>query len=366
MNTRVLCVLSRLLGNKVLSYRILDVLHKLPNVDVKRVFIDPKDFGDYPSGPIRKRSFALNVAGVARRKVRDTVEGSYDILVINGFEIALGLREEIRRHPTALELDATPRLAHGLLRKSSHSVPARIKSWVSEVVMSASFGRVFRHVDIFLPMTQWCGESLAGDHGIARDRIYPTYCPVDLARWRPADRPRRADEPVTLLFVGNDFLRKGGDELLRIHETCRRDFPVRLRIVSRDRRLTDTELPRDVEVYRDIPLAELIDIYRGADLFVFPTRKEFLGVAAIEACCVGIPVIARDVGGLGEFVIDGHSGYLMPYDSSEDEWAAKIRFVVENPEHRQRMGRNARALAEEMFSLARFERIVRSVIDRLT
>lgn len=362
----MLCVLSRLLGNKVLSYRILDVLQKLPDVDVKCVFVDPKDFGTYPSGPIRKRSFALNVAGVARRKVRDTVEGNYDILFINGFEISLGLRDEIRRHPTVLELDATPRLAHGLLRKSSDSVLAKGMSWVSETVMSVSFGRVFRQVDIFLPMTRWCGESLAGDHGIARDRIYPTYCPVDLARWCPADRPRRTDEPVTMLFVGNDFLRKGGDELLRIHEKCRRDLPVRLQIVSRNRRLLDTELPHDVQVYRDIPLAELIDIYRGADLFVFPTRKEFLGVAAIEACCVGLPVIARDVGGIGEFVIDGNNGCLMPYDSSEDEWAATIRYLVENPEQRQRMGRNARALAEEMFGLARFEGIVRTVIDRLT
>jgi glycosyltransferase involved in cell wall biosynthesis len=56
----------------------------------------------------------------------------------------------------------------------------------------------------------------------------------------------------------------------------------------------------------------IFDYYLQADLFVFPTWDEQLGLVLCEAISTGLPVIARDVGGISEFVFD------------EQEWLSSI------------------------------------------
>jgi len=56
------------------------------------------------------------------------------------------------------------------------------------------------------------------------------------------------------------------------------------------------------------------DLLGACDLVVAPSRSEGLGVAALEAMAVGRPVVASAVGGLGEAVVHGRTGLLVPPD----------------------------------------------------
>jgi glycosyltransferase involved in cell wall biosynthesis len=56
----------------------------------------------------------------------------------------------------------------------------------------------------------------------------------------------------------------------------------------------------------------LLCAYRAADTFVFSTHMEGLGLAAIEAQAMGLPIIASDVPGLNEAVAHGRTGLLVP------------------------------------------------------
>ena len=58
--------------------------------------------------------------------------------------------------------------------------------------------------------------------------------------------------------------------------------------------------------------AEVADWMRAADVVVVPSRREPLGLAAVEALACGTPVVASSVGGLKEVVRDGETGLLIP------------------------------------------------------
>ncbi len=59
---------------------------------------------------------------------------------------------------------------------------------------------------------------------------------------------------------------------------------------------------------------EVLKVLAGADLYLAPSRLEAFGLAALEARCSGLPVVAMRSGGVGEFVRDGVHGYLVEDD----------------------------------------------------
>ena len=67
-----------------------------------------------------------------------------------------------------------------------------------------------------------------------------------------------------------------------------------------------------VQIWPAAPHARIAELMRAADVVVVPSRREPLGLAAVEALACGTPVIASAVGGLREVVRDGENGLLIP------------------------------------------------------
>jgi glycosyltransferase involved in cell wall biosynthesis len=83
-------------------------------------------------------------------------------------------------------------------------------------------------------------------------------------------------------------------------------------------------------------------IYRAADLFVFPSRAEGWGTVISEAMACGLPSLLAPMDGIAEdHIRDGHEGLIV---RSEDprEWAAHITELLGSPERRRQMGAQAR------------------------
>jgi glycosyltransferase involved in cell wall biosynthesis len=68
----------------------------------------------------------------------------------------------------------------------------------------------------------------------------------------------------------------------------------------------------------------VVDLLAGADLYVAPARLESFGIAALEARCAGVPVIAVRGTGVGEFVHDGVDGVLVSDDRQMAEAIAGL------------------------------------------
>ncbi len=94
-----------------------------------------------------------------------------------------------------------------------------------------------------------------------------------------------------------------------------------------------------------------------ASLVVMPSRQEGLGLVGLESMSYGVPVVAADVGGLRDVVVDGVTGLLVPPEDPVSLGNALIRLLKDGP-LRERMGAAARERVQEHFS-------VQSAVDGL-
>ena len=88
--------------------------------------------------------------------------------------------------------------------------------------------------------------------------------------------------------------------------------------------------------------------FREASMFVYITRAEGLGSAALLAMQIGVPVIASSVGGMVEIFTDGVSGLLV--ENQEQAIAAAMRRVLEEPNFAERLIAAGRTRIQERFT----------------
>ena len=108
-------------------------------------------------------------------------------------------------------------------------------------------------------------------------------------------------------------------------------------------------------------VAELLSI---SDVCVLSSKAEGFSNAILEYMAASRPAVVTDVGGAREAVIDGESGYLVP-SGDDEQMGARIVSLLLDPAKAGLMGRRARRIVEEKFSLeAQLERTER-LYDRL-
>ncbi|MGE6416068.1 glycosyltransferase family 4 protein [Planococcus kocurii] len=84
---------------------------------------------------------------------------------------------------------------------------------------------------------------------------------------------------------------------------------------------------------------DLSEIYSAADIFVFPSKREGLGMAALEAMCSGLPIITSNVHGIVDYSMHGKTGFLCN-SSDVNEFAKYIAILRDNNELRIEMGQS--------------------------
>jgi glycosyltransferase involved in cell wall biosynthesis len=350
---RVLFLLSRVLGGKTFSGHLMRVVETMGNIRPHFVFLEESDYGSLRRHvPAWKRASGLYVgASILRHKLRADPPPPCDAVFVQSFEILPALSEIDPSRPAILAHDSTNVLSYRLIRDTAPGPVASLVCGLKSKLVTPAYRSGVKRTRVFLPRTHWCARSLVQDFGVDPGRILVAPGGLDLEKWSPGP-PREPGGLPVLLFVGNDFARKGGAFLLDIYQ---RHFAgrARLRIVSNDPALAGRSWPEGVEHLSGLghgDVGALLEAYRGADLFVFPTRKEHMGMVLTEACAVGLPIVATDVGGVREAVRDGGNGVLVPYRADEEAWVAAILGLLQDPQRRARMGAASRALATHEFA----------------
>ncbi len=152
--------------------------------------------------------------------------------------------------------------------------------------------------------------------------------------------PRPDFLPATddyILFVGGLGPHKGVTDLLIAYQLLGRDVPP-LVVLGIPMNGQPTTWPDNVVVCENIPHAQVMAAWKHCRFGVVPSRwDEPLGLVALEASAMGKAVIATNVGGLPEIVLDGRTGILVPRRDPE-ALAEAIRALLRNPDRAATLG----------------------------
>ena len=246
--------------------------------------------------------------------------------------------------PSFLSMDMTPVQMEQMGHLYGYS---RARSRFGGAWKTRATLKLYQTVRHLFVWSDWAAQSLIQDYHVSPQKITVVSPGVDVDLYRPGTPNETPSDGVTrLLFVGGDFVRKGGDLLLRWANETKTTAPWEVHIVTRD------EVPqtKNVHVYHNVANNSdtLLGLYRKCDVFALPTRADCYSLVGMEAQASGLPVVISDLAGIPDVVSDNETGLLIPPNDYE-MLASALDRLVENPALCQTMGRAARLRAETRF-----------------
>jgi glycosyltransferase involved in cell wall biosynthesis len=148
------------------------------------------------------------------------------------------------------------------------------------------------------------------------------------------------DSDFVVLLIGNDWKKKGLDQLLRALAII--EIPIQLLVVGKGDpglyRPALRQLRLDDRVRFLTPSAEVLSFYAAADAYVAPSLEDAFGLPILEAMACGLPVIASVQAGASENIIDGTTGYLLRDPMNHVELAEIILQIARDRPAAQKIG----------------------------
>jgi glycosyltransferase involved in cell wall biosynthesis len=304
-------------------------------------------------------------AGVlARRRIASLGAERFDVLHFHRQATAYASLDLMRRLPSVISIDCTQ---DAVLQEATSSAER-----ASYGLNSRMDGAIFGRAAAVIATSEWAKTSLQRRYPRCAAPIHVMPDPVLLEHFDPGwleERRRRSDAGARprLLFVGGDFVRKGGPDLLAawragaLHESASleivTDWPI------------EESLPPGVTITRRVAphSAAWRACWSRADAFVMPTRNEAFGLVYQEAAAAGLPAIGTRHNAVPEIVSDGETGLLVAVHDIGSLVVA-MRTLVNDPARRHRMGVRARQIIEEVASperyMARLTRILTAAAER--
>ena len=285
------------------------------------------------------RTWTFEASRQARTSlVRRMRDGDVAAVFIHTQVAALLAGSLMRRVPTVVSLDATPRNFDAQGLSYGHSRNGR----AVEAIKLRLNQSVFRRAAALVSWCQWAADSLVADYGIPEEKVSVIHPGVDVSLFRP--REASSQDPIRIVFVGGDFERKGGTDLLQA--MIRLGSRAELDVVTG----SQVDVPPGVvcRVHRGLgpQSPEIVELYRRADIFALPSRGDCFPQAVAEGLASGLPIVASRVGAIPEMVRDGLNGYLVP---ARDPRALSVALesLVSSHARRREMGALSRRIAEQ-------------------
>lgn len=298
----------------------------------------------------------LGYALLAKRLIdRKINQGDYNILFFHTQPLAFLSLNLMQKMPSVVSIDMTNKQAAEESTNKHKWTYSPNKFLERQVYLKCSK---------ILTWTAWARSSVINDYGIHPDKVKVIPPGVDTTHLVFIDRNHKSSQDLyNILFVGGDFKRKGGEDLLTVFLAQFADKAILHIVTSLNAVKCDHPnvcIYSGVEAYSSL----WCELYRQADAFVMPTYADAFGIVFIEAMASGLPVIASKLTQTTEIVREGETGFLIT-PGDRQELANKLQLLIDNPSLGRQMGKRARQIVEERFDTQKNFQKIESIFEDL-
>ncbi|MGA1983716.1 MAG: glycosyltransferase family 4 protein [Acidobacteriaceae bacterium] len=206
--------------------------------------------------------------------------------------------------------------------------------------------QVAGQMDAIFTFSEYLRQSFIKDYRVPAERVFNVGGGVNLSEIPPVNLDKDYTTPC-ILFIGIEFIRKGGPQLLEAFRMVHETLPAAELHIVGPAKLENP--PPGVVFHGRLSKADpeqkqkLESLFRKASLFVLPSLYEPFGIAPLEAMLYQLPCLVTDAWALREIVTPGVNGALASR-GSVDDLATKMLELLANPEGLATMGREGRGL----------------------
>jgi glycosyltransferase involved in cell wall biosynthesis len=308
--------------------------------------------------PVDNWFFNKSIAGALNAIKADV----YEAHAVSGYGFSKALREKSIRKPFV-------QTVHGVLADEyAHSFQGAsltLRAKLANLIMwrlSKLEEESAKNATLIVTVSKYSSEKIVKLYDVNRAKIRIVPNCVDTHRFEPSEGCKRIkrqigiDNKPSVLFVGRLIPRKGLPFLIEAAKYVVKEFsetkfvivgngPMKNNLVAY---LEKLKLAGNFVFLGDVNEAVLPALYNCADVFALPSIQEGQGIALLEAQATAKPVVAFDVGGVHEAIIDNETGFLTKPDSHK--LAEAIMKLLANVSLREKMGSKGREFVSGNFS----------------
>lgn len=201
--------------------------------------------------------------------------------------------------------------------------------------------------------------------GVNKDNITILRNAIDTNKFRPLKNKKLRkyykinDKIILILFVGYLDRFKGIFELIDAFYEINKNTNTMLMIIGEGpkedelkKRASQLKLKKSVIFTGKLKPENTNKYYQAADIFVLPSHTEGTPLVVIEAMACGLPIVASNVGGIPEIVINNENGFIIT-PKNEKELISKVQILVKNQSLRNKFANKSIEIINTEFDNAK-------------
>jgi glycosyltransferase involved in cell wall biosynthesis len=240
--------------------------------------------------------------------------------------------------------------------------------------------KIISPLDGFLIANSYMGaKRVIENNEFLQEKVKVIYNGIPIERFQkpiPSEKKHKLriefglEEEIVIGIIGRLENKKNHELLFAAYKIVKDHFPnSRILCVGDGSRKEELrELVKAIELNDRVVFAglrnDIVECLAIMSILVLPSRIEGLPNVILEAMAAKCPVIATDVGGVGELIRDGVTGFLVKPGNKQD-LAEKITYVLSNQNHVEDVKRNAYSFVNKNFSISRMVKETAEVYEKM-
>ncbi len=246
---------------------------------------------------------------------------------------------------------------------------SRFSLWESRLIEK----KTFEKAAALVLSSQWAADSALKDYQSPPEKIHiiPYGANMDKVPTNEEAIQKQGFSPCRFLFLGLDWVRKGGDMVFKTFEILQqKGYDVHLTVCGcipppqyQNPKMTVIPfLNKNIESEEK----RLFQILSETHFLFVPSRSDCTPIVFCEANAFGIPVITTNAGGIASVIEDGFNGHTLSLDANPEDYAIALNPYFKDPELYKQLVKNSRDAYNSKLNWDHWGRSLAQIIEQLT